>query len=133
MASTPVFSTGTNATNVVNVSAANTARDGSGSITTLVTGVASGTLVTRVHCHATVATAAAVLNFWYSSDSGTTWRLIGDLTVAAVTPGTTAAAWSGDFVPPGGSIIVVGTTGRLGVTTTIAQSTNFAAIGGDLT
>lgn len=132
MAANPAFSTGTNALNVLNVSAANTNRDGTGTINTLVTGGASGTLIERVHCHAAVTTSSAVVNFWLSSDSGTTWRLVGDVLVQAVTPSTSAAPWQGDYIPPTGKIVLPGTTWRLGVTCTVAQSTNYTAIGGDL-
>jgi hypothetical protein len=134
VATVPAFTVGTNALNSVNVSAANTARDGTGTIVTLVTAVAAGTVVRGVQLKAAVTTAQACILFWTSSDSGSTWKLLDEVTVAAITPSNTTPSWSFNYRPPDPQgLILPGSTWRLGFTSTIAQSTNAIAYGGDLT
>ena len=134
MAAAPIFSVATNALATANVAAANTARDGTGTIVTLVTAVAAGTIVRAVQFKATTTTAAGCLVLFVSSDSGTTWRAIDEVTVAAITPSTTVPSWSLTWRPadPLG-LVLPASTWRLGFTSTIAQSINAIAMGGDLT
>ena len=129
MAASPSF-IGTPRLAVVNVAAANTAIDGTGTITTLIAGVAAGTRVLEVRAKAAATTAAGVVNLFVSTDSGTTWRLLDAIPVTAVTPSATADSWE-DLVLFD-NLILAGTTHWLGVTTTIAQSINVIAMGGDL-
>jgi hypothetical protein len=136
MAANPVFTVPTNAIAMANVSAANTARDGTGTIVTLVTAATAGTQVAGITFQATATTAAAQMLVWLSSDSGTTWRLLDEQTVTAVTPSTTARAFNARWTPPGGVLTLPSSTWRLGVTSTVAQSVNCIAHGvggGDLT
>lgn len=127
MAADPVFSA-TATIDSVNVAAANTGRDGTGTITTLSTGVAAGSMITSITAQAAVTTTAGAWRLWLSVDSGTTWRLVDEYVVPAITAtaGTNAPArkvWSFS------DLRLMGTTHRLGVTTNNAESVNFIARG----
>src|SRR6185295_20183606 len=80
----------------IQITAANTARDGSGVINTVCTIGANGGYVKRLtfkSCQATAAaTSAMVGKFLYSTDGGTTWRAIrtGEIAIPTVTASTTA-------------------------------------------
>lgn len=130
MASNPSFlSTARYA--AVNVSTANTAIDGTGTITSLLTGVAAGTRVLEIDVQCAATSAAALVNIFISADSGTTWRLFDQITVSAATASNTVKA-NRNFVSYT-NLILPGTTFVLGVTTSISQSTNVIVLGGDLT
>lgn len=108
----------------VTLSAANATRDGSGTVGTLICGVATGTQVTRVIWESNQATAAASSNMvghlFKSTDSGSTWLLFDEVQMSAVTASTTAVgarfvmAYSGDNI-----IVLKNTTECLGVTKSI--------------
>jgi hypothetical protein len=111
------------------LSAANTAINGTGTITPLLAGVANGTRVLRVEVQNSATSVAALVNLFLSVDSGTTWRLYEQIQVTAQTPSTTVKAARNvlifnDLVLPSAAV-------RLGVTTTIAQATEVFAFGGD--
>lgn len=129
MASVPAF-IATPRVEAVSVSTANTATDGTGTITTLITGAASGTRVLEIDVKCAATSAAALVNIFVSTDSGTTWKLFDAVTVTAVTMSNTAASFRGVVLYD--SLILASAAHRLGVTTTIAQSTNVIALGGDL-
>lgn len=57
------------------VTVANTGRDGSGTITTVITGVAAGTRISRVVTQAEGTTAAGMLRLWLTIDNAVTWKL----------------------------------------------------------
>ena len=85
---------------VAQVTAANTARDGTGTIVTVASGPTTapgsgvGKRITRVTITrgmATGASAATVVCLFYSPDNGTTNRLIAEVVVPAYTASTTAA------------------------------------------
>jgi len=81
----------------VTISTANTNRDGTGTMGTLIAAAATGTLVFRITVQAGGTTTAGVIRLFGSNDGGTTKRLIRELLVPAVTPSTTVAAWNGQF------------------------------------
>lgn len=76
------------------LTAANTARDGTGTVTTLVTGAAEGTRVDAITFTSAQATAAAnsamVGRVFLSTDGGTTWRLFDEIAISAITASNTA-------------------------------------------
>lgn len=82
---------------VAQVTAANTNRDGTGTIVTVASGpaVASGNgvgkRVTRVTIARNGTSAATVVCLYYSPDNGTTNRLIAEVAVPAYTASTTSA------------------------------------------
>lgn len=77
------------------ISAANTNRDGSGTIVDLCTAGADGAYIERVEVHATVTTTAGVVRLY--EHNGSAYRLIDELLIAAVTPSATVAAFDGAF------------------------------------
>lgn len=74
------------------LSAANTARDGTGTIVTILTAGASGTLVDDIVFTATATTTAGMLRLFLHD--GTNARLLKEIPVAAITPSATVAAWT---------------------------------------
>ena len=86
-ASTPVAA-------LAQVSTANTARDGSGTLATVLTGASNGTRIDDIVIKATVTTTAGTIRFFMSLDGGTTKRLIYEIQVTANTVSATNPAWS---------------------------------------
>lgn len=114
----------------VNVATANTNIDGTGTITTLLTGASTGTRVLEVVAQSAATSAAARVNLFISIDSGTTWRLFDQLAVAAATPSATVSA--NRVSSTYSNLILKDATHVLGCATSVSQSTNVMAFGGDL-
>ncbi len=93
MTATPVFSQ-TPKLAVGQVSAANTNRDGTGTLVTLLTAGANGARVERITIEAAVTTTAGMVRFFVSVDGGTTKRLWREVPVTAITPSATVAAFT---------------------------------------
>lgn len=129
MASNPQF-VNTARISTVNVAAANTAIDGTGTITELIAGATGGTRVLEIVVKGAATTAAANLNIFLSTDSGTTYRLFDTISVTAVTTGNTTATFRGRTTYT--NLVLASSSHRVGVTSTIAQSTNVIALAGDL-
>lgn len=130
MGTTPVF-TSTVRVGSVNVSAANTNRDGSGTITSLLTGAAAGTKVFEIVAQAAVTTTAGMVRIFLSVDGGTTWRLFDELSIAAATVSASVKATRISSVYAN---LVLGSASHvLGCTTHNAESINVIALAGDLT
>lgn len=89
MANSPVFAQTPKAENI-NIIAANTALDGSGSITTLVTAGANGALVTHMHIISQATSVATGVRMFISFDGGA-WEYIQSFLHAAFTVATTSA------------------------------------------
>lgn len=122
----PVF-TKPLAGDVAVVSAANTNRDGTGTIATVATGTADGKRVDNVRIKAIVTTTAGMIRFYYSPDSGTTNYLIGEVVVSAITVAAGTAGFEYDWTPPGGFIDLVATTDMLRASTHNAEAHNLYA------
>jgi hypothetical protein len=73
------------------VSAANTARDGSGTVVSIITGGAAGTRIDRIVVEATVTTTAGMVRIFI--DDGTNVRLYAEIPIAAITVGASVAAF----------------------------------------
>jgi hypothetical protein len=129
MASTPEF-VKTPRINTVNVSSANTAIDGSGTITELIAGATGGTRVLEIVVKGAATSAAANINIFLTTDGGTTYRLFDTISVTAVTTGNTTPTFRGRTAYT--NLVLASSSHRVGITTTIAQSTNVIALGGDL-
>lgn len=128
MASSPQFiNTGVVAS--VNVASANTALDGTGTITQLVSGASGGTRILEIVAKCAVTSVAAQVGIFISTDSGSTWRLFDQLTIGAATVSTSVA--SNRVSRSYTNLVLADATQRLGVTTTISQSTNVIALGGN--
>jgi len=102
---------------------ANTARDGTGTIVTVATGPATtagngvGERIARITVQATGTTTAGVIRFFLSLDNGTTNRLILEKLVPAITPSTTVSAYRmevselvGLMLPGGGQALLRAST-----------------------
>lgn len=84
-ADTPIIAAG-------QVSTANTGRDGTGTMSTLVSGATNGTRIDRITVEATVTTTAGMVRFFIHD--GTNTRLWREVPVVAVTPSASAAAFT---------------------------------------
>ena len=128
MAANPAF-IGTPRLAVASLSAANTALDGTGTITSLMTGAATGTRVLEIDMQCSATSAAALVNIFLSTDSGSTWTLFDQIAVTAATVSNTVRA--NRNIATYTNLILPDATYRIGVTTTIAQATRVWAMGGD--
>jgi len=73
------------------VTTANTNRDGSGTIATILTGVAAGTRINEIVIEATVTTTAGMVRLYLHD--GTNARLFDEFVVTAITPGASTAVY----------------------------------------
>lgn len=108
----------------VRISTANTNRDGTGTIGTLFTGGTSGSRVDDISIKATSTTTAGMIRFYKSLDNGSTWRLLREVSVSAITPSGTVQSFESvlsdlGWILPAGS---GGTTPLLGVSTNNAET-----------
>lgn len=130
MASAPAF-TATPRLAVASVSTANTARDGTGTIATVLTGVAAGTRIERIRIVATADPADSIVNI-FLHDGTTAWFFdsfdIGNPTAASATVDPTIAekAYQNLILPSASWSI------RASITATLtAGVVNVYAFGGD--
>lgn len=100
------------------ISTANTNRDGTGTINTVITSGTDGTRVDGVRIQATGTTTAGVVRLF--TYDGATWRLLAEILVTAITPSTTIQAWSYDWIPPVPLVLPTGV--NLGASTHNAES-----------
>jgi hypothetical protein len=112
----------------VNLTAANTALDGTGTITTLTQGATGGSRVVEIVVKSAATSAAAQIGLFTSTDSGTTWRLFDQIAVTAVSVSNTVASFRASRSYS--NLCLADATHRIGVTSTIAQSVNVQALGG---
>ena len=104
--------------------AANTARDGSGSVSTVGTIGTNGGFVKRVSFISSNATAGAVaakvMCLFLSLDGGSTWRFFRELAVATATNSTTAVGVLAVFSFPDGWVLPA--NAKIGATITVRGS-----------
>jgi hypothetical protein len=129
MASAPVF-VGTPKTWFAQVSAANTNRDGSGTIVDLVTAGANGSRIDEVEIEAAGTVTAGVIRLYLYD--GTNTRLFKERLVSATTPSTTVKVWEDVVTFLNGLNLPPGATWKLRVSTHNAETFNIFARGGDL-
>ena len=125
MASAPAYAATPRSLDVAQVSAANTNRDGTGTIVTICAGVAAGTRVSSVSAKATVTTTAGMVRIYLSTDTGTTWRLYREIPVSAITASASVATFFArlDFE----DLVLTGTSDLLGASTHNAEAINIWA------
>lgn len=114
------------------LSTANTATDGTGTITDLITGVAAGTRVLSINVQGTATTVAALVNLFLWD--GTQWDLFDQITISATTGSTTVKGYR--LVTAYTDLVLPSASHKLGATITVAPTTGsvrVAAFGGDLT
>jgi len=132
MAASPTFAS-TPRLAQVQISTANANRDGTGTLGTLITGVAAGTRITKILVKAAVTTTAGMIRLFLSDDGGTTKRLIKEMAVVAVTPSATVPAFDGEIDVSFLDLVLPSTSHVLLVSTEKAEAFNVTAIGADLT
>ena len=114
------------------LSTVNTATDGTGTITDLITGVAAGTRVLSINVQGTATTVASLVNLFLWD--GTQWDLFDQVTIAATTGSNTVKGYR--LVTAYTDLVLPSATWKLGATITVAPTTGtvrVAAFGGDLT
>jgi hypothetical protein len=117
---------------VVQISTANTARDGTGTIGTVFTAGSNGSRIDMIDVQATATTTAGMIRLFVHN--GTTAFLMAELPVLAVTPSATNPAYGQQlntntmtqFLP-----IMLPTGYSLRASTNNAESFNIIAVGGD--
>lgn len=111
-----------------NVSVANTNRDGTGTISTLITGAATGTRIVEIVCKALVTTTAGQVRAWLYN--GTSYRFLDEYNIPAVTVSNSvqsarvSTSYSNLILPDSSWSIVVATHN--------AESIDVIALGADL-
>jgi hypothetical protein len=130
MATSPAF-VSTPRIGRASLSTANTAINGTGTIETLLIGVAAGTRVLEINTQCSATSAAALVNLFLSLDGGTTWSLFDQVTISAATSSNTVKANRNlaTYI----NLVLPNANARLGCTTTISQATQVWALAADLT
>ena len=114
------------------LSTANTATDGTGTITDLIVGAAAGTRVLSINVQGTATTVAALVNIFLYD--GTNYDLFDQFTISATTGSTTAKGYR--LVTAYTDLVLPSASWKLGATLTVAPTSGtvrVAAFGGDLT
>ena len=112
---------------VAQLTVANTARDGTGTVAVVYTPGVDGGRVDLVRVQAQVTTTAGAIRIFVHD--GTNFRLIKELLVAAVTPSVSLEAWSGEWRPTVPLVLPTGYSLR--ASTNNAEAANAFAHGGD--
>ena len=127
MATNPSFAV-TPRIGAVNVATANTNRDATGTIATLIQGASTGTRVVEIICKARVTTTAGQVRAWLYD--GTNYRFLDEYAIAAATvsatvQGTRVSTLYNNLILPSASWSIV-------VATHNAESIDVIALGADL-
>lgn len=128
MATSPTF-TSTPRVGVAAVSAANTNRDGTGTIVDALTGGSSGTKVFEVRVQATVTTTAGMVRIYLYN--GTTYYLFDEIPVTATTGSASVAEF--EAVRTYSNLLLPASSWKIGASTHNAEAMNVIVTGGDLT
>lgn len=113
----------------VNIATANTNRDGTGTIATLITGVAAGTRIAEIVCKARGTTTAGMVRVFLHD--GTTFFLFDEIAIAAVaSPGASTATTrtSNSYT----NLVLPNASWSVRVSTHNAESIDVSALGADL-
>lgn len=112
----------------VNVATANTNRDGTGTVATLISGAATGTVVREIVVQARVTTTAGMVRIFLYD--GTTYRFFDEVSIAAATVGanTKATRVSTTYT----NLILPSTAWSVVVSTHNAESIDVIALAADL-
>lgn len=128
MATQPAFAT-VPRIGLAQVSAANTNRDGTtGTIVTIITGVAAGTRIAEVVVEATVTTTAGMVRLYLFD--GTNTRLFDEVAIAAATPSASVRTTRVSTVYT--NLILPSDSWQLRASTHNAEAINVIALGADL-
>jgi hypothetical protein len=127
MATTPQFAT-TPRIAIGQLSAANTNRDGSGTLVSIITGVSTGTKVQEVVVQAAANTTAGMVRLYLND--GTNNRLFDEVVVSAITVGASTAGFRASKTYD--NLILPSASWILRASTHNAETFNVAALGADL-
>ncbi|MFA7243643.1 MAG: hypothetical protein WC091_26345 [Sulfuricellaceae bacterium] len=127
MATTPSYAATPNCA-IANITTANTARDGTGTVSPVFTAGAAGAMVSRLSIVARASTSAGIIRFFIHN--GATAFLWKEVAVSAVTPSGTAVAFTSvtDIDPP----LYLPTGYSVRAATNNAESFNIVVEGGNL-
>jgi hypothetical protein len=125
---TPIFTLTANV-GCVAISTANTNRDGTGTIGTVLTAGSYGTRITRITIQATVTTTAGMVRLYIYT--GSTYYLWREQPIAAVTPSATVKAENYTINLLGEEALVLPSGYSLRASTEKAENFNIIAEGGD--
>jgi len=131
MASVPSYAS-TPKCSIGQISTANTARDGTGTIGTVFTAGSSGSRIDAIDIKATGTTTAGAIRLFIHD--GTNARLLTELPVVAITPSATLPSWEAQLNTNSMSQvlpIVIPTGYSLRASTNNAETFNVIAMGGD--
>jgi hypothetical protein len=128
MAATPQFAS-TPKVGIGQLSAANTNRDGSGTVVTVVSAGANGTRIDAVTIEATATTTAGMVRLYLHD--GANARLFDEVAVSAITPSGTVAAFSAQRLYSATQPVLLPSGWSLRASTHNAEAFNVVAFGGD--
>lgn len=128
---TPIF-TLTPIVGAAAISTANTNRDGTGTIGTVITGGTEGTRISRITVKATVTTTAGMVRLYIGDDAGTpNIRLWREIVVTAITVAAATAGFVYVMNLTGESALILPPNYTLRASTHNAEAFNVFAEGGD--
>jgi hypothetical protein len=110
------------------LSTANTARDGSGTLATVFTAASdnAGSRVDRLSINATGITTSGMIRLFITNSGGTSTRLIQEISVSPNTPSATIPAWSAQVNFDGGLVLENGAS--LKASTNNAEAFNVSVL-----
>lgn len=94
MSSAPSYASVPLKPDMARLTAANTNRDGSGTLVQVTAGTAQGVVTEQIRVTAEGATTAGMVRFFLSNDGGASKRLLTEVSISAITPSATLAAFS---------------------------------------
>lgn len=94
MAAAPAYASTPLKPDIVQISAANTNRDGTGTLVSVTVGTAQGVVTEQVRVSAVGVTTAGMVRFFLSNDGGATKRFLCEIAVTAITPSATQAGFT---------------------------------------
>ena len=129
MATSPAF-TATPRLGIASLSAANTARDGSGTIVDVLSAGSGGSRVEHIDVVARGTTTAGVVRLWLHN--GTNYSLLREILVSAITPSASVLVWSTSVdCSTLAKLLVLPAGHKLCASTHNAEGFNVVAVGGD--
>jgi hypothetical protein len=125
----PVF-TKTPKIGIAQISTINTAKDGTGTLGTVITGGENGTRISRITIEAITVTTAGMVRLFI--DTGTTITLWKEIPVSAITPSATVLAYNYIFELLGERALILPYNFILKAGTEKGETFNIIAEGGDI-
>ncbi|PIB91407.1 hypothetical protein [Caulobacter sp. FWC2] len=123
MAIAPNYASNPLAPDIVQLTAANTNRDGTGTMVKVATGTAAGIVTEQLRVTATGNTTAGMIRFFLSLNSGSTKSFLTEVPVVGMTPAGTAQAFT-TVVDALTGLTLQGTTTELYAATNNAETFN---------